>query len=1019
MAVDVYKPAGLTQAAKPDAGGAPVRNVPVFGIVKDNIDPNRAGRIFVYISDNSGKDPNSRDSWTPVSLLTPFYGRTTPSSGDSGYGKYIENPSSYGEWHSPPDIGTTVICFFVNGDMNYGFYVGAIPEPEALQMVPAIGATENIIANSGEAEGYGGATRLPVTNINTNNSGVADTPLYLEEPKPVHSYAAAIFNEQGLIRDPIRGPISTSAQRESPSRVGWGVSTPGRPIYEGGYTDETISDKISEGKGAGGLKVVARRGGHTLVMDDGDVIGRDQLIRIRSSLGHQILMSDDGQTLFIIHSNGQSYIELGKEGTVDVYSTNSINLRTQGDLNLHADRHININATKELRLKGEIIVVDSEKEFSHRVGTDYKLFVLGAMTSKVNGAMSFASQDDASLASTSITYINGSKINLNTGATSTIPKQVEPIVIQAHTDTLYDSSRGFLAAPGKLLSIVSRAPAHTPWANAGQGVDVKVDLNASGNLPEAPAPTIQNVNLQAENATPTEVSVAQASTVPSTEPISEALDVNSTGAILGAMAVDAGTGSTPIAAQEGSAIVQENGISVAKIGVFAQSPKDMETAGVLKPGSATVINRLISSGTPLQNAMSSNMFTGKPGALNLNNYISNPAAQARGQVANLQRSQTSLTQAGLITGKESPSQLAGLVLSTAKSGLAATTSVVKQLGPLTQLGRNNNANSSILKAISTGNNAVNVIQNVTGALGSISKSVDALSKAQNLGGVLQSVKGISGAAFSAIRSAMKPLTPGVPQNLKALQSLSQASTAVAGALNTATTLNNLVNSATRSVGGAASAASVLASGIGKMPGGLKSTGAVINRGFGATNRVGGLDPITNVINSTVNNIFSKKGPSIPSLPTGPNALLSLVSSGLGPSGVSQLTASIAALSSGGPQSVKLPTVGFNTTNRTAISAQSVSLLGDNRIPAPNLTGQVSDRAVSNVDTQRATASDLIQTAKKLEDFNKRSDAARKNYLSLKATLPPGDPAIEEAKQAWYDILEDPERKALQAKIDKL
>ena len=51
MAEDVFKPAGQLQASKPEAGGAPVRNVPVFGIVKDNIDPNRSGRIFVYISD--------------------------------------------------------------------------------------------------------------------------------------------------------------------------------------------------------------------------------------------------------------------------------------------------------------------------------------------------------------------------------------------------------------------------------------------------------------------------------------------------------------------------------------------------------------------------------------------------------------------------------------------------------------------------------------------------------------------------------------------------------------------------------------------------------------------------------------------------------------------------------------------------------------------------------------------------------------------------------------------------------
>lgn len=1013
MAVDVYKPAGLIQSAQPDAGGAPVRNVPLFGIVKDNIDPNRSGRIFVYISDNSGKDPNARDSWTPVSYLTPFYGRTTPSGPDTGYGKYTENPSSYGEWHSPPDIGTTVICFFVNGDMNYGFYIGAIPDPEALTMVPAIGATENIIANQGEAQGYGGATRLPVSNINTNNTGVADSPLYLDEAKPVHSYAAAIFNEQGLIRDPIRGPISSSAQRESPSRVGWGVSTPGRPIYEGGYTDETIVDQVD--KGQAGLRVIARRSGHTFVMDDGDAIGRDQLVRIRSALGHQILMSDDGQTLFIIHSNGQSYIELGKEGTVDVYSTNSINMRTQGDFNIHADRNVNIDAAKELKIKAENIIVESAKDYSHRVGVNFQLFVLGKATTKVNGALSLASQGDASLASSATTYINGAKINLNTGSIGTIPKEVEPIPIQAHTDTLYDSERGFLAAPAKLLSITSRAPAHAPWANAGQGVDVKVDLTAGGNLPTSPPATVENVTKQAEAVSINQTSIAQASTIPATEPISQSIDVNSTGALLGAIAQDASLNVSPLAIQQGATVTKENNKGVAVIGTFAQTPTQLEKSGVLKPGSAVRIENLV-AGVPgasidgLATYMPKTFFTGAPGAESLNSFINNPSAQARSQTANLQRAQSSLTRTGLITGKESPTQLAGLVLSTAKQGLATTTSVIKQLGPITKAtGVTNNNTNSVLKSIATGNNAINVVQNVAGAFGSISKSIDALGKTQGLTGILQAAKGISGSAFNAIRSSMKPLTPGVPQNLKQLQSLNQAQTAVAGALNTASTLNNLLSS-TKRPGGAASAASILASGIGNMPGGLKSVGAVVNRAPNAVNSLPGLGAVNNLVNSAVSSAFNRT--SLPAVPTGLNSLFGSISAGLGATQIAQIGASIASLASGGPQGIKLPTVGFNTTNRESISAQTVNLLGDNRIPKPNLTGSVSDTSVSSLDRNIAEAKALSERANRLNDLNKAVAAARQEYQNLKATLPPGDPAIEAAKQKWFAAVDDPERQAI-------
>ena len=999
MAEDVFKPAGQLQASKPEAGGAPVRNVPVFAIVKDNIDPTRSGRIFVYISDNSGKDPDNRDSWTPVSYLSPFYGKTKPTSNDTGYGTFINNPISYGEWHSPPDIGTTVICFFVNGDMNYGFYIGSIPDPEALQMVPAIGATENIVANSGEAESFGGATLLPVTNINSNNTGIADSPLYLSEAKPIHSYAAATFNEQGLLRDPIRGPITSSAQRESPSRVGWGVSTPGRPIYEGGFTDETVADAIANNEGKS-LKVVARRAGHTFVMDDGDVLGKSQLIRLRSALGHQILMSDDGQTFFIIHSNGQSYIELGKEGTVDVYSTNSINLRTQGDLNLHADRNINIQANKDLKIRAENISLESDKAYNQRVGTDTKLYTLGKYLNKVEGAMSFDSAGDSSFLSAATTFINGSKINLNTGKSGTVPQKIDSLPIQAHTDTLYDSSRGFLAAPGKLLSIVSRAPAHAPWANAGQGVNIKVDLNAAANLPPNPTPAVENVNTQAESAVTSPPSAPQTATIPNVPAVSKAIDSSSTSAVLGVMAKDAASGVAKSAVLSGAGTVLQNGIPTAAIGSFAQNPTQLQQGGVLKPGAANLVNSLVASGTSLQRALPPNMFTGQMGVTNLTGYVNNPIAQSMTQVNNLQRSQQSLTSAGLITGKESPLQLAGMVMSGVTQGVRQTTNAIRQFGPATQLIPGlSQATSGVLKAVSAGNNAVNMVKNVTGAFGALSNSVNALGKAQGIGGLLQAAKGVSASAFYAIRSTMRPLVPGMPQNLKALRKLSEAQTAVTGALNTATNLNRLVNVATSSTPGLAAVTAAVASGISNMPGGLKGTASVINQAAGAINRVPGTNAVNTIVNTAISAAFGGRG-SV-RVPGGANGLKSFALAGLGPAQAAQLAASVASLATGN-QIVKLPSIGYNTTNRSVISQQTVSVLGDQRIPPPNY-------AQDTTSYYEREALKLEQEKQKLkeqrEEFDRQflvAKKAKENWIELANSLPEGDPAIAEAKAKFVE-----------------
>lgn len=1075
MAYDEIKPRGSTKASRPDAGGAVLRSVPLFGIVKDNIDPIRSGRLQVYISDLGGLDPDDSNSWVTVSYMTPFYGVTTPSSANTGWGEYIKNPNSYGMWNSQPDIGTTVICIFINGDPNYGFWIGCVPQPEALHMVPAIGGTDNIVANAGEAKGLGGAVRLPVVNLNTNNAGLANSNKFLTDAKPVHSYVASILAQQGLIRDPIRGVIGSSAQREAPSRVGWGVSTPGRPIYEGGFTDETIADAATNGGQTTGLNVVARRGGHTLVMDDGDILGRDQLVRIRSSLGHQILMSDDGQTLFIIHANGQSYVELGKEGTIDMYSTNSFNVRTQGDLNLHADNNININAGKALNISADTIAINSEKETTQKVGTDFSLYASGTYTTKVDGKMSFASGADASFYSDAITYFNGSKINLNTGASSLVPQEVKPLPVVAHTDTLNDATKGWLAAPGKLLSIVSRAPAHAPWSSANQGVDVKVNNNASAALPSAPSPAVAAANASA-GAPTTPVTVAVASTVPPSAAISAALDKNTTGTMVGQISTLAAVGSAAAAVKLGAGTIETANGVVAAVGAMAQSPAQLEAAGVIKPGAAALVEKNINNGMSIARALTPNLFTGKDGAANLTSYVNNPIAQVATQVATFTQAQTALTQTGLITGKESGTAIAGLVMSAATAGIQNTVNLVSNAaGAIT--GAVNGAISNVVGAatgalnsvlgsaaslVSAGNFAGNLASTVTGGLSSIAGSLGGMAKGAVAGiaGLLDSAKGVAGSAFAAISGALPTLKAGVPQNIREITETSQAaaqdpaSNALSGALGAVTggitgalgavtggitgalgavtgavasvtgVVNTTIGAATGLIKTTLGATTNLSTGLGALPGGANVVSSVVNNAIGAINSVPGVGAVTGLIGQATSitngisnlasiNPLSSSGAlnavtgaagaltkGLDDLKSGKISLASLASAGLPAGAAAELNAAISSMSSGGAVQIKLPTVAVNTNDRSELTSQVTSLLGDAKIPAPKFGG-VSDDAykagLSKIDAKKEKYKEIDA---KLEALNEEAKTVRAQYNASAETyenannnLPAGDPSV--------------------------
>lgn len=964
---DIIKQRGTISNYHDDKAGANLYPHPIVGIVKNNIDPLRTGKIEVYLDRMNGADSDNPLNWTPVSYMSPFFGYTPNTGSPNDDGTFVGNRNSYGFWATPPDIGTQVVCIFINGQPDRGYYIGGIPLIGLTHMVPAIGASPNIIPNDGEANSYAGADRLPVTEYNDANPKQDNSSSPIGQARPVHSFHAATLNNQGLIRDPDRGPISSSSQRESPSKV-FGISTPGRPIYQGGYTNETIGAAVRDSSIPNdNFKVVGRTGGHTFVMDDGDLEGRDQLMRLRTAGGHMVLMNDYAQTLFIIHANGQSYIELGKEGTVDIFTTNSFNVRTQGDINLHADNNINIKAAKDLNVSAENINIESLKNTSQFVGEKFKQFTKGDHTVKVNSKLSMESTGETGIKSGAEVVVKGGpNIQLNTKSPSLVPEEVKQLPIVAHTDTLFDSQKGYNPAPGKLESIVSRAPAHSPWANANQGVNVKVNASADANLPAAPSPSVTAVNGATTGASFTPTTPALAATVPS-------IPNPSTNSLVSAMAVNTSGGPAAAVAQAGSAgIISTAGATTAAIGNLGLNPKNLESAGLLKPGASNVVNSLIASGKPLDQALPTNLFTGKDGISSLGKLINNVPAQTAVAQNMLNQGFAALKTSGVISGNESPTQTGGLALSAATVGLGPTLDFAKTVSPgatgavLSAALSNAASNplvSSAKNVIASGNLATGLADKSTSALGGIS--------------VADNLKGLAAGAFSKIIGSFKALTGGKPQNLLAVNTGAAESAATAttdeggmtpperlnSVLSNAfgvqpngqlrTTLENAGNDMTAATGAPSTPEEKMAAGMSVMnklaqnlpgvtgipgiPGGLSAVTNIVTPG---NNSVPGTADITKGLKDAAASISGQVpdiGSKINSITSGikvAGGLTALAAKGLPSGAAAELQGAISSLGAGG--SVKAPTVGADTFDLSGVLGQAKSLLGDSKIPMPNL-----------------------------------------------------------------------------------
>ena len=486
MAEQIQRSRGRSKNYKMDRGGVPAEFGPFYGVVKNTNDSIRSGRIQVYITAFADGNEDDESKWTTVSYMPQFFGSTPYNPAKEGLGSYIDgNSNSYGMWFTPPDVGITVLCVFVNGDRSQGYYIGTAPDQSIGHMVPAVGASTSFVTeNENQAAYFNGAIRLPVVEINTNNLALEESSRFFDKPKPVHSVVAETMFRQGLIKDPERGPIGSSSQRESPSAV-YGISTPGPAVYQGGMKFGEIQEQIDAGTlKPQDLKVVGRVGGHSMVMDDGDIDGTNRLLRFRTTSGHQITMSDSGDFFYITHANGLAWFELGAQGTLDVYATNSINLRTRGDINLHADRDINMYAGGSIKAKAvEDIKLQAEADFTAIAQQNLRLYSKSYIGIKADGSLALQSATGSWEGGSALKFTAGG-IDLNGPAADSVsaPNNITTTILD---DTTFSSATGWTVETDGLESIVTRAPTHEPYPYHNKGVDIEIPLEA-GQPPPNP-----------------------------------------------------------------------------------------------------------------------------------------------------------------------------------------------------------------------------------------------------------------------------------------------------------------------------------------------------------------------------------------------------------------------------------------------------------------------------------------------------------------------------------------------------
>lgn len=358
-----------------------------IGEVIDNSDSLHTGRITVRISEMGAKD-NER-----ICLLaTPYGGHTKINESGSDKTKESQAPVSYGLWPQPPEIGTNVVVAYTTSQ-EQGIVMGSLIAKDRNSMMGGK-ASSQVYANGDKSLG-------PAVEKNPRDTDDADT-------KPLDEDFQTILNQQGLSVDYVRGHSQSSARRESPSRV-FGITT---------------------------------RQGHVLTMDDGDVNGASNNIRLRTKGGAQILMDDSNGFIFITNHSGDAWMEMDRAGHIDVYSRAGISLHTEGDYNVHAKGSINMEAEIGVNIKstgGDGIKIESST-----AGID----VYSALD------MHLESNANYHLLVRGNQIITGTRIDMNGSMQATAA--TKPVV---QNQTTNDNVK---------TSVASRVPEHHPWKGVSE-----------------------------------------------------------------------------------------------------------------------------------------------------------------------------------------------------------------------------------------------------------------------------------------------------------------------------------------------------------------------------------------------------------------------------------------------------------------------------------------------------------------------------------------------------------------------
>lgn len=314
-----------------------IRNPYIFeGQVVSTEDPDQMGRVKVWVAALDGENYEiDQLPWAEYATILGGFTVEMPAGEDSVHNN---SHAAYGMW-AIPKMGATVYIFCLGGDPSRRVYFASSLRLHRNRSLPA-GRNVDGFGKPGPwgDAGDGNGALIPIEPAFSNLRDQFQNKVTDSEAITRGAYermvAQPLFDKDG--------------------KEGYGAT----PLAGEKYLDPQTYCFVTPGRQA-------------IIFQDDPRFART---RIKTAEGHQVILDDANERIYVSTAKGKSWIEMDLDGHVHIFGNSSVSVRSGKDINFTADGNINLEAGKGFNLKargGDIRMATAKQLHIQAVGAAF------------------------------------------------------------------------------------------------------------------------------------------------------------------------------------------------------------------------------------------------------------------------------------------------------------------------------------------------------------------------------------------------------------------------------------------------------------------------------------------------------------------------------------------------------------------------------------------------------------------------------------------------------------------------